>query len=71
MANALTYDLMLETAGILRSEEIQTELNRELEAGETITLLGRRWLVTDVAMGLGGRPDRRAIAREIVDEGRS
>jgi hypothetical protein len=68
MQNVLTYDLMLEPAGILRSEDIRTELERDLEPGETIALRGRRWLVTDVMRSRVRGSDRRAIAREVVDE---
>jgi hypothetical protein len=36
MSNALTYDLMLETRGILRSSDVRVRLDRDLELGETI-----------------------------------
>ncbi|HEY7004812.1 MAG TPA: hypothetical protein VH281_11050 [Gaiellaceae bacterium] len=68
MHSVLTYDLMLEPAGILRSEDVRTEFERELEPGETIALHGRRWLVTDVQSSPGGEFDRRAVAREVADE---
>ena len=48
MSNALTYDLMLESTGILRSHDLRIGLDRDLVAGETIAYHGRRWLVTVV-----------------------
>ena len=68
MQNVLTYDLMLEPAGILRAEDTHTELKRDLEPGETISVHGRRWLVTDVMTSRARGSNRRAIAREVIDE---
>jgi hypothetical protein len=64
----LTYDLILETQGILRSEDRRVTFDRDLELGEVISVHGRRWLVTRVAASLSLGLDRRAIARELVDE---
>jgi hypothetical protein len=72
MSDALTYDLMLETVGILRSPDIRVRLERELELGETIDLYGRRWVVTEVQSAQPSVSfDRRAIARELseIDHG--
>jgi hypothetical protein len=66
MSNALTYDLMLETRGILRSPDVRVRLDRDLELGETIDFHGRRWLVTQVTPTKQGADiDRRAIAQEV------
>jgi hypothetical protein len=68
MSNALTYDLMLETRGILRSPDVRVRLDRDLELGETIDFHGRRWLVTQVnSTKQGADVDRRAIARELPE----
>ena len=68
ISNALTYDLVLETTGILRSSDLRVRLDRDLVPGETVAYHGRRWLVTDVE---SARPnagiDRRAIARELPE----
>jgi hypothetical protein len=67
MERLLTYDMMLEVEGVLRSQDIRVNLYREVEPGETISVRGRDWLVTDVKVA---RPrhglDRRLIAREIL-----
>ena len=68
MERTLSYDLMLETGGVFRSQDVWTHLDRDLEPGETIEAGGRRWLVTKVVPSLSGRFDRRAVAREVVDE---
>jgi hypothetical protein len=66
MSNALMYDLMLETAGILRSSDVRLRVDRDLEPGETIGFHGRRWLVTQVSpTKQGADVDRRAIAQEL------
>ena len=66
MSNALIYDLMLETTGILRSPDIRLCIDRDLEPGETIGFHGRRWLVTQVTPTKQGADiDRRAIAQEV------
>ena len=66
MDNPLTYDLLLETAGILRSQDLRLSLDRDLVAGETISFHGRKWLVTDVEPAKPhAEIDRRAIAREL------
>jgi hypothetical protein len=68
MSDALTYDLMLETTGILRSPDFRIHLDQDLEPGQTIELRGRRWLVTKVEASKGGAGiDRRAIAQELPE----
>lgn len=68
MGHALTYDLLLETSGILRSSDIRVRLDRDLEPGETIEFHGRRWLVKDVeAAKPHAEIDRRAIAHELPE----
>ena len=36
MSNALTYDVILDSWGILRSSDLRVRLDRDLELGETI-----------------------------------
>jgi hypothetical protein len=67
MEKTLTYDLMLEVSGVLRSLDLRVRLNRELSLGDTIRTRGRRWVVTDVHPALQSGLDVRAIAREIVE----
>lgn len=66
MGNSLSYDLMLETNGILRSRDLRLSLDKDLVAGEMINVYGREWLVTGVESAKpNGTIDRRAIAREV------
>ena len=68
MGNGLTYDLVLESTGILRSHDLRIGLDRDLVPGETIAYHGRRWLVTVVESAKSNAGiDRRAIARELPD----
>ena len=68
MSNALTYDLMLESTGILRSHDLRIGLDRDLVTGETIAYHGRRWLVIVVESARANAGiDRRAIARELPE----
>ena len=68
MSDALTYDLMLESTGILRSPDFRVRFDQDLEPGQTIELRGRRWLVTKVEAAKGdGDIDRRAIAHELPE----
>jgi hypothetical protein len=70
MEKMLRYDMMLEVDGVLRSQDVWVELDREVHPGETINVHDRDWLVTEVTaanpnhVGL----DRRLIAREVVKE---
>jgi hypothetical protein len=67
MSNALTYDLMLETRGILRSSDVRVRLDRDLELGETIdsgAMVARHPGQLNKA---GADVDRRAIARELPE----
>ena len=66
METSLTYDMMLEVEGVLRSQNLRVSLDRELETGQTIHVHGRDWLVTDVVAALPSLAfDRRVVAREI------
>ena len=68
MSDPLTYDLMLETAGILRSTDIRLRLDRDLEQGQTVEFHGRRWVLTEVRDAAPNADiDRRAIARELSE----
>ena len=67
MSVELTYDLMLEVTGVLRSIPVRTKLDSNLRVGETFDLRGRRWIVSS-ADQIGGEDfDRRAVAREVAD----
>ncbi len=67
MANELTYDLMLEVKGVLRSIPVRAELESKLRVGETFDLRGRRWVVSKAEKVDREDFDRRVIACE-VDE---
>jgi hypothetical protein len=67
MGRGLYYDLMLEVEGVLRSRRVRMQLDRELQAGETLELDGRRWRVTGVHPGRSLLVDRRAVAREVLE----
>jgi hypothetical protein len=67
MGREIHYDLMLEVEGIMRSRSVRMRLDRELEAGETIDLNGRRWQVTRIGPARSLHVDRRVVAREIVE----
>jgi hypothetical protein len=68
MSDALRYDLILETTGILRSRDFRVRLDEDLEPGQTIELSGQLWLVTKVAAAKGNVDiDRRAIAHELPE----
>jgi hypothetical protein len=67
MPDELTYDLMLEVKGVIRSIPVRTKLGSELSVGETCDLRRRRWVVSKVDRVDRGDLDRRVVARE-VDE---
>jgi hypothetical protein len=67
MGRELCYDLMLEVEGVMRSRPVRMRLARELEAGETIDVDGRRWRVTRISPARSLYVDRRVVAREIVE----
>jgi hypothetical protein len=67
MSAELTYDLMLEVTGVLRSIPVRTKLDSNLRVGETFDLRGRRWIVSSVDQIGGEDFDRRAVAREVAD----
>ena len=66
MEKMLRYDMMLEVDGVLRSQDVRVELDREVQPGETINVHERDWLVTEVtAANPTAGLDRRLIAREV------
>jgi hypothetical protein len=67
MSAELTYDLMLEVTGVLRSIPVRTKLDSDLRVGQTFDLRGRRWLVSSVDRIGGEDFDRRAVAREVAE----
>ena len=67
MSVELTYDLMLEVTGVLRSIPVRTKLDSDLRVGETFDLRGRRWVVSSVDQIGGEDFDRRAVAREVAE----
>jgi hypothetical protein len=67
MSAELTYDLMLEVTGVLRSIPVRTKLDSNLRVGETFDLRGRRWIVLSVDQIGGEDFDRRAVAREVAE----
>jgi hypothetical protein len=67
MSAELTYDLMLEVTGVLRSIPVRTKLDFDLRVGETFDLRGRRWVVSSVDQIGGEDFDRRAVAREVAE----
>jgi hypothetical protein len=72
MERLLTYDMMLEVEGVLRSEDVRVNLYREVHPGETINVRGRDWLVTVVTVAKPNHGlDRRLIAREVAKDLRS
>ena len=69
MEKMLRYDMMLEVDGVLRSQDVRVELDREVQPGETINMHDRDWLVTEVTAAKPNHGlDRRLIAREVVKE---
>jgi hypothetical protein len=67
MTHDLAYDMMLEVKGLIRSLTVRTTLDRELRVGETFSLRGREWVVSNVHHANREGLDRQVIARE-VDE---
>ena len=67
MSAELTYDLMLEVTGVLRSIPVRTKLDSNLRVGETFDLRGPRWIVSSVDQIGGEDFDRRAVAREVAE----
>jgi hypothetical protein len=66
MEKMLRYDMMLEVDGVLRSQDVRVELDREVQPGETISMHERDWLVTEVTAAKPNHDlDRRLIAREV------
>ena len=69
MTQDLAYDMMLEVQGLIRSFAVRTRLDRELRVGETFSLRGRRWVVSNIQHANREGLDRRLIAREVgVDD---
>jgi hypothetical protein len=67
MSVELTYDLMLEVTGVLRSIPVRTKLDSDLRVGETFDLRGRRWVISSVDQIGGEHFDLRAVAREVAE----
>ena len=66
MEKMLRYDMMLEVDGVLRSQDVRVELDREVHPGETINMHERDWLVSEVTAAKPNHGlDRRLIAREV------
>ena len=66
MEKMLRYDMMLEVDGVLRSQDVRVELDREVQPGETISMHERDLLVTEVTASKPNLDiDRRLIAREV------
>jgi hypothetical protein len=65
MSAELTYDLMLEVTGVLRSIPVRAKLDSDLRVGETFDLRGRRWIVSSVDQIGAEDFDRRVVAREL------
>ena len=66
MTERVVYDMMLEVEGLVRSLTVRTTLRRELRIGETFSVSGRRWVVSDVQVVNRKGVDRRLIASEFV-----
>lgn len=66
MTERLVYDMMLEVEGLVRSLTVRTTLHRELRIGETFSVSGRRWVVSDVQVVNRKGVYRRLIASEFV-----
>ena len=66
MEKMLRYDMMLEVDGVLRSQDVRVELDREVHPGETIIMHDRHWIVTKVTTAKPNHDlDRRLIACEV------
>ena len=65
MAAQLTYDLMLEVKGVLRSIPVRMTLASELRVGETFDLRGRHWVVSSVERVDREDIDWRVVAQEV------
>jgi hypothetical protein len=67
MAHDLSYDMMLEVQGLIRSPAVRINVDRELRVGERFNLLGRDWIVSTVRAGDKEGLDRRLVAREAIE----
>ena len=63
----LTYDLMLEVKGVLRSITVRTKLDSDLKVGESFDFGGRRWVVSKVNEVWRDDLDRRVVAEQVDD----
>jgi hypothetical protein len=63
----LTYDLMLEVKGVLRSITVRTKLASDLKVGESFDFGGRRWVVSKVNEVWRDDLDRRVVAEQVDD----
>jgi hypothetical protein len=67
MAHDLSYDMMLEVQGLIRSLAVRMNVDRELRVGDTCNLLGRDWIVSTFRVGDKEGLDRRLVAREAIE----
>jgi hypothetical protein len=67
MTQDLSYDMMLEVQGLIRSLAVRTKLDRELQVGDSFTLHDRDWIVHAVRATERKGLDRRVIAREVSE----
>jgi len=67
MTAELTYDLMLEVKGVLRSITTRTTLDSDLKVGQTFDFGGRHWVVSKVNEVWRDDLDRRVVAQQVDD----
>jgi hypothetical protein len=67
MPDELTYDLLLEVKGVLRSITVRTKLDSDLKVGETFDFRDRRWIVAKVNEVWSDDLDRRVVAQQVDD----
>jgi hypothetical protein len=67
----LTYDVLLEVPGLLRSRDLRAELPSDIQPGGRLELAGRTWIVADVfnATSTRARVDRHLVARPADPDG--
>jgi hypothetical protein len=67
MPAELTYDLMLEVKGVLRSITVRTKLDSDLKVGQSFDFGGRLWVVSKVNEVWRDDLDRRVVAQQVDD----
>ena len=67
MPAELTYDLMLEVKGVLRSITVRTKLDSDLKVGQSFDFGGRLWVVSTVNEVWRDDLDRRVVAQQVDD----